>query len=75
MATGGAREAAVACGSLLNGCLMRAVVQRVSGARVRIAGETAGEIGRGLLVLLGIAKDDTAEQAHWLAEKIVDATP
>jgi D-aminoacyl-tRNA deacylase len=49
---------------------MRAVVQRVSRAKVTIAGETAGEIGRGLLVLLGIAATDSAEQARWLAEKI-----
>ena len=46
---------------------MRAIVQRVSEARVKIEGETVGEIGRGLLVLLGIAKSDTVEQARWLA--------
>src|SRR5260370_5718406 len=50
---------------------MRAIVQRVSEAGVNIEGETVGEIGRGLLVLLGIAKSDTAEQARWLADKIV----
>jgi D-tyrosyl-tRNA(Tyr) deacylase len=50
---------------------MRAVLQRVSRAKVTIAGETAGEIGPGLLVLLGVTHDDTAEQAKWLAEKIV----
>lgn len=50
---------------------MRAVVQRVSRASVTIDGETAGEIGRGLLVLLGVTHDDTAEQARWLAEKII----
>ena len=50
---------------------MRAVLQRVSEARVRIDGETVGEIGRGLLVLLGIAPSDTPEQAEWLADKIV----
>ena len=49
---------------------MRAVLQRVSRAKVTIAGETAGEIGPGLLVLLGITHDDTPEQARWLAEKI-----
>ncbi len=38
---------------------MRAVVQRVSRSRVVVAGETVGEIGRGLLVLLGIAPSDT----------------
>ena len=50
---------------------MRAILQRASEARVKIDGETVGEIGRGLLVLLGVAKADTAEQARWLADKIV----
>ena len=50
---------------------MRAVVQRVSRARVVIDGETVGEIGRGLLVLLGVTHSDTAEVAAWLADKIV----
>ena len=56
---------------LTNESNMRAVLQRVSRARVTIAGEIAGEIGPGLLVLLGITHDDTAENAKWLAEKIV----
>jgi D-aminoacyl-tRNA deacylase len=50
---------------------MRAILQRVSVARVKIEGETVGEIGRGLLVLLGVAKSDAVEQARWLADKIV----
>jgi D-tyrosyl-tRNA(Tyr) deacylase len=50
---------------------MRAIIQRVSEARVRIDAEVVGEIGRGLLVLLGVAKSDTPEQARWLADKIV----
>jgi D-tyrosyl-tRNA(Tyr) deacylase len=50
---------------------MRAVVQRVSSCRVVVAGEVVGEIGPGLLVLLGIHASDTAEQARWLADKIV----
>ena len=50
---------------------MRAVVQRVSQARVTIAGETVGQIGRGLLVLLGVTHADTPANADWLAEKIV----
>jgi D-tyrosyl-tRNA(Tyr) deacylase len=50
---------------------MRAILQRVSEARVQIAGQTVGEIGCGLLVLLGVAKDDTVERARWLADKIV----
>jgi D-tyrosyl-tRNA(Tyr) deacylase len=50
---------------------MRAIIQRVSKARVRIDNEIVGEIGPGLLVLLGVAKSDTGEQARWLADKIV----
>lgn len=50
---------------------MRAVVQRVSFARVEVEGAVVGEIGRGLLVLLGVTHADTAAQADWLAEKIV----
>jgi D-tyrosyl-tRNA(Tyr) deacylase len=50
---------------------MRAVVQRVSRARVVIAGAVVGVIDGGLLVLLGVAPDDTVEKARWLADKIV----
>jgi D-aminoacyl-tRNA deacylase len=50
---------------------MRAVIQRVSQARVVIDGVVAGEIQRGLLVLLGVTHADTVEQARWLAEKVV----
>ena len=50
---------------------MRAVVQRVRTARVLIDGAVAGAIGPGLLVLLGVAPDDTADDACWLADKIV----
>ena len=49
---------------------MRAVVQRVTRARVTIDGEIAGEIGNGLVVLLGIARDDTKEDADYLVPKI-----
>jgi len=49
---------------------MRAVVQRVSRARVSVGGDAVGEIGRGLLVLLGVTHSDTPEQARWLAEKV-----
>jgi D-tyrosyl-tRNA(Tyr) deacylase len=49
---------------------MRAVVQRVSRAAVVIDGETVGAVGRGLLVLLGVAPDDKPDNARWLAEKI-----
>lgn len=50
---------------------MRAVVQRVSRARVVIDGETVGEIGQGLLVLLGVTHTDTRATAAWLADKVV----
>ncbi len=49
---------------------MRAVVQRVTGARVDVEGRTVGEIGTGLVVLLGVTHDDTAETASRLAAKI-----
>jgi len=49
---------------------MRAVVQRVSSARVTVAGEITGEIGTGLLVLLGVAQGDTEADGEWLAQKI-----
>ncbi|MFH1033328.1 MAG: D-aminoacyl-tRNA deacylase [Pseudomonadota bacterium] len=49
---------------------MRAVVQRVSSARVEVAGRVVGAIGAGLLVLLGVGQADTPAQAVWLAEKI-----
>ena len=49
---------------------MRAVVQRVKRARVTAAGETTGEIGQGLLVLLGVGHGDTEAAADYLADKI-----
>ena len=49
---------------------MRAVVQRVSKASVEVDQETIGQIGPGLLVLLGVSEDDGPEQAFWLADKI-----
>ena len=49
---------------------MRAVVQRVSRARVTVNGNTIGEIGLGLLVLLGVGQTDTETDATYLAEKI-----
>ncbi len=50
---------------------MKAVVQRVSSARVEVEGETTGEIARGLLVLLGVAREDEDKDASWMAEKVV----
>jgi D-aminoacyl-tRNA deacylase len=51
--------------------VMRAVIQRVSRAKVTVAGAVTGEIGRGLLVLFGVRKDDSEVGADYLAEKIV----
>jgi D-tyrosyl-tRNA(Tyr) deacylase len=50
---------------------MRAVVQRVSESSVTVGPEVVGRIGRGLLVLLGVAKTDTEKESAALAEKIV----
>ena len=50
---------------------MRAVVQRVTRASVAIDGDVVGEIGNGLVVLLGIARDDTKEDADYLVPKII----
>jgi D-tyrosyl-tRNA(Tyr) deacylase len=50
---------------------MRAVVQRVRRARVSVDGETTGEIGLGLLVLLGVGGGDTRTEADYLADKII----
>jgi D-tyrosyl-tRNA(Tyr) deacylase len=49
---------------------MRAVVQRVSRAQVTVNGEIRGQIGLGLLVLLGVGRDDTEADATYLAERI-----
>ena len=49
---------------------MRAVVQRVSRAEVRVAGEVTGRIGPGLVVLLGVGRDDTDAEAAWMLDKI-----
>jgi len=49
---------------------MKAVVQRVASAAVKVEGKTVGEIEKGLLVLLGVTKEDTEEDAQILAKKI-----
>ncbi len=51
---------------------MRAVVQRVLRSSVSVDGETVGEIGPGLCVLLGVGENDTEKNAEWLAEKLVN---
>lgn len=48
---------------------MRVVLQRVSSARVVVGSRITGQIGRGILVLLGVAQGDVDEDAKWLAEK------
>lgn len=51
---------------------MRAVLQRVSRAKVTVEGETVGRIGRGILVLLGVAGGDTEKDAIYLLEKTLN---
>ncbi|MYA20429.1 MAG: D-tyrosyl-tRNA(Tyr) deacylase [Chloroflexi bacterium] len=51
---------------------MRAVVQRVDRARVSVDGAVSGEIGRGLLVYVGVATGDGEAQAKWLAKKVAE---
>jgi D-tyrosyl-tRNA(Tyr) deacylase len=50
---------------------MRGVLQRVTRASVRVGGETVGEIGPGLVLLLGIARDDKERDALYLVEKVL----
>jgi D-aminoacyl-tRNA deacylase len=51
---------------------VKAVIQRVKEAQVRVEGRVVGEIGQGILVLLGVEIGDTCKQADWMAEKIVN---
>lgn len=51
---------------------MRAVVQRVSKAQVRVDGKTVGDIGKGLAVLLGVGAFDSEADISWLADKIIN---
>jgi len=51
---------------------MRSVVQRVSSASVQVEGRRISEIGRGLLILLGIRRGDSAADLQWMAEKILN---
>jgi D-tyrosyl-tRNA(Tyr) deacylase len=51
---------------------VRAVVQRVGEASVRVAGEVVGSIGPGLVVLLGVGADDTEADADHLADKVLN---
>ena len=51
---------------------MRAVVQRVSRAQVRVGGDPKGAVDRGMVVLLGVGRNDSAEAAAYLAEKVAN---
>ncbi|PKL43335.1 MAG: D-tyrosyl-tRNA(Tyr) deacylase [Planctomycetes bacterium HGW-Planctomycetes-1] len=51
---------------------MRAIVQRVKSAKVSVDGKTAGQIGAGLLVYLGVGKEDNESDAAFIADKIVN---
>lgn len=50
---------------------MKAVVQRVRKAKVEVDGEVVGEIGRGLLVFLGVGRDDSEEDVAYMVDKII----
>jgi D-tyrosyl-tRNA(Tyr) deacylase len=50
---------------------LRACIQRVSSARVVVDGQVVGDIGRGLLVLLGVAADDGEAELRWMVDKVV----
>ena len=51
---------------------MKAVVQRVSRAEVRVGGETVGRIGRGLLVLFAVEKGDSVADLDWFSDKVLN---
>ena len=51
---------------------MIALIQRVTQAKVEVGGEVVGQIGKGLLVLLGVEKDDDRQKADKLAEKVLN---
>ena len=51
---------------------MRAVLQRVSRAKVTVDGEITGEIGKGILILLGVSREDSFKEANYLLEKTLN---
>ena len=50
---------------------MRAVIQRVSESSVRVDGKVVGEIGKGIMVLLGVEEGDTEKEAQYIADKVI----
>jgi D-aminoacyl-tRNA deacylase len=50
---------------------VRAIVQRVSGAEVKVEGRITGRIGRGFVVLVGVARGDTAQDAEFIADRVI----
>ena len=50
---------------------MRAIVQRVSSAEVKVEGQTTGRIARGFVILLGVARGDTAQDAEFIADRVI----
>ena len=50
---------------------MRAIVQRVSSAEVKVEGRITGRIGRGFVVLLGVARGDTAKDAEFITDRVI----
>ena len=54
---------------------MKAVIQRVTEASVTIDGQVVGEIGHGILLLLGVCPQDGEKEAAWLADKVVNLVP
>ena len=51
---------------------MRVVIQRVKEAQVKVAGQTVGQIAQGMLIFLGVARDDTQVSAEYLVKKITE---
>lgn len=51
---------------------MRAVIQRVSRAKVSVEGEIVGEIGKGILILLGVSREDSEKEADYILEKTMN---
>ena len=51
---------------------MKALLQRVTGASVSVAGEVVGKIGRGLVIFIGVASGDTEKDTHYLVQKTIN---